>query len=197
MKDEVLLIKTNDVEIKLCACDDGNIVVSYPDKSYRVLDHNICYIGDRSFLLLSASKDTELTFMMPLKHNEEGITKDFFEYWDEDRLTTLKNKKLESFLDFWRFTLQWVNDSIDIEDVTYQIYPTDYRQYEGSLTLHFDICIGDSFISESGGYDVYFNLNNRLSDAYFDYYDLDDDYIWWNDISVSFKPELYDIDSYN
>lgn len=183
-------------EVNLEVCDEGFIWLSLPDKWYKLSDRNVAYIGGKSFLVLCASEDTVLKFLYPLDQSEVAKVRDFMAYWGKDRLLEVKNRKWLSFLDFWGFTLSWCADVVP-KDSTYQLYSTNYRQYDGDLNIHFDICIGDRFISEGDSYQVYFDLNEGLLNAYLDYYEKDDEYMWWSNISVQFKPELYDIDSYN
>lgn len=81
---EVNLIKGQDVCLKVC--DEGTIWVSFPDKWYKLSDRNIQYIADRAFLMLSAVDGARVSFLLPLKINEERVARDFLDYWGDKRL---------------------------------------------------------------------------------------------------------------
>lgn len=182
---------------KLIVGDDGVIYLKLPESCHILVSNEVEAVGDMTFLLAYIHKGSRSKMLTPVKENKEGEVRDFFRYWTNKRLLEVKNKKWLSFLDFWRFTLDWIDSNIDITDVTYQLYFTDHREYEGDLNIYFNICIGDRFILEDSSYQVYFELNNRLLNAYLDYYEKDDEYMWWSNIFVQFKPELYDINSHN
>lgn len=87
---ESTIIKSNQHEVKLQACDDGVIRVKFPDNTYVLEDRNLVYISDRVFLSLCAIEGTRINFLLPLKLNEERKARDFLDYWGEKRLEGLK-----------------------------------------------------------------------------------------------------------
>lgn len=89
---ESVLIKHNQHEVKLLACDDGIIRVGFPDNTYTLEDRNLVYISDRAFLSLSAIEGTRINFLLPLKLSEERTARDFLGYWGEKRLGELNKR---------------------------------------------------------------------------------------------------------
>lgn len=198
MNNEILLIKSNhkdNQEVKLQARDDGNIWVRYPNKSYILADRNICYIGDMSFLILSACEGSRLTFMMPIKLNEERIARDFLDYWGEKRLKGLKESKWLGFLGYWKDVLEYINTLIDFDKYPskFEYYVDDYTDCDGDFSPQFVVRIPKDVLYDLGltdekSFDLLWKLMKSVHGLTIDrHLDGKDEYFWFSKFNISFR----------
>lgn len=175
--------------INLQACDDGNIYLRTPTGSFKLLYNEITYIDGIAYIFLEAHEGSRSKLLYAVRDSKIYDIVDYMRIWHSAALTKLRDDKWKSFLLFWNYTLNFIRDNVDITNVTYKLYATDYRQYEGDLNLHFDVHLTDDY---SDSYDDYFNLQELWFDGYYDLHkaECDDgkEYYWFSNIFVSFKP---------
>lgn len=192
---EGVLIKSKNHEVKLLACDDGVIKVSFPDAVYTLADRDIQYIADRAFLMLSAIDGTRINFLLPLKLSEEQTARDFLGYWGEKRLLEVKNTKWVSFLEHWRDNIDYISQLIDLDKYPckFNYYVDDYRDCDGDFSPQFEVRIPkavlyDLGLSDEQSFDLLWDLTNLVQSRQIDLHcDSDDEYYWFSKFSITFR----------
>ncbi len=178
-------------KVYLFACDDGCLNLRLPSGSYPLRYDEIVHISDDSYisLVVFEGSTAELLYQIEDEHYDEVA--DFLEYWDGYRLKELKDKKVNSFLDFWKFIFKFVEDNVDLEQTkpTFEVAPSDCRDYGGGLSIYFNIDLswGNSWEDDyNKGRELTEELMSLLIDREF----LDDDALrWYGDIFINFNPK--------
>lgn len=183
---EEVIVKEQKLSTYLFAADDGHIYLNVPGNSYKLQDNEIIYIGSYAYIAAQVHEHTRKSILYPIGDGQIFDVNDYFRHWNSTELNQLSLNKWNSFLLFWNYTLDFIRENVDITNVTYKIYATDYRMYEGDLNIHFDIHLTDDY---SDNHADYFRLNDLWFDGYYDIHTAENnEYYWFSNIHISFKP---------
>jgi len=178
-------------EIYLYVIDDGYVVFRTPENSYKVVVNHVTISDGMPALYIYACDGSKSPFTYELSVEVVQTVREYFIYWSDNALGIVKQQKLQNFLDFWDFTINFVRDNVDVETLkpTYELYASDYREYEGDLTIHFEVAMGGKYVDSNGELDYYrcFALNDKWLDEYLDLA-FHNDYNLFGKIFIAFRP---------
>ena len=87
-KDTLILEQITDKNTKLVkskivlyANDDGNIYLSLPTATHKLMYNEVIKFSDMNFLYCFADKDSKSKVLFPLKDSQVDGVEDFFDYW--------------------------------------------------------------------------------------------------------------------
>lgn len=176
--------------VRLYATDEGKITLGMYGNSFDLACDEIYHMNGMSFLMVYVNSEIKSKFFLSIKTSQEPDIKDYLRYWNASRLGDLKNNKVNSFLSYVNYCLDFIRDNVDVEGLkpTYSTEYVDNTEYGGGILTYFHIYLkcgrdwDDNFKITSA-------LNQQLTSELIDRkFSGEDEYYWFSNMIVQFRP---------